>query len=194
MLDPVQRDQPPRDPVPRAAPPLDRAAAPSERDLSTLLLRALTTATTIVLVVATVVGAVIFALLRALPAESLVYYAAGVAAALFAGMLALFLHGRFLDPRASAPFARDGRLLATRLQSLLAAAFGAKLAVLVLGVLIVRQLGAKFAESATFAITFAGGALLCQLVTAAVLARSVQRRSASSASASPASSVGGGNP
>lgn len=167
------------------------AAPAAGGDLHALLLRALLRAAAAVLGAAVVVGFVIFRLAGLLPVEAVVYYAMGIAAALFAGMLALILHGRFLDPRATAPFARDGRLLAGRLQSLLAAAFAVKLAVLVVGVLVLRQLGTKFAESATFAITFAGGALLCQLVTAAVLARAVQQRSASSAAAPQPTSAGG---
>lgn len=160
-------------------------------DLPGALLRALLRASAIVLLTGGAVGALLFGG-GVLPATSLLYYAMGLAAALFAGMLALILHGRFLDPRAAAPFARDGRLLAARLQSLLAAAFAVKLGVLVAVVLVLRQLGTKFADSATFAITFAGGALLCQMVTAFVLARAVQQRGASSAAA--ATGRGGPHP
>jgi hypothetical protein len=66
--------------------------------------------------------------------------------------------------------------MAGRLQSLLAAAFGVKLAVLTIGVFSLRQSGAKFEETTTFAVTFAGGALLCQLATAAFLARALRHR------------------
>ena len=92
-----------------------------------------------------------------------------------------------------APFAKDGRLLATRLQSLLAAAFAVKLVSLVLAVLVLRQLGTKFDDIATFAIAFAGGALLCQVVMALVLARPspVDR---GRRTASPESPVTGGRP
>lgn len=139
-------------------------------DLQAQLLRALVRAVVVVVPVAAVVGGAAAAL-ALLPAGSLPYYAGGVALALVACMLALVLHGRFLDPRTTAPFAKDGRLVAARLQSLLAAAFAVKLAGLVLAVLVLRQLGTKFADTATFAVTFAAAALLCQVVTALVLAR-----------------------
>ena len=166
-------------------------APPLAGDLAASLLRALLRASAVVLGAAGGVGGLLFGG-GVLPMASLVYFAMGIAAALFAGMLALILHGRFLDPRAAAPFARDGRLLAARLQSLLAAAFAVKLGVLVAVVLVLRQLGTKFADSATFAITFAGGALLCQMVTAFVLAQAVQQRGASSAAA--ATGRGGPHP
>jgi hypothetical protein len=169
-------------------------AAPSvsaNGDLRAHLLRALGVALALVLPVAAVVGAGLLAL-GVVPAAALGFYAGGVAAAGLACMGALWLHGRFLDPRASAPFARDGRLLGARLQSLLAAAFGVKLAVLVLAFLVLRQTGVKFADTATFAITFAGGSLLCQMATAMVLARAVQRGSGHAASTQP--SPGGRNP
>lgn len=148
-------------------------------DLGSALLRAFGVATVVVLAIAGVTAVVLFLGLEALPTTALPYYGGGVGAALFAGMVALFLHGRFLDPKASAPFANDGRLMAQRLQSLLAAAFGAKLAVVLVGVFALRTLGVKFADFATFGVTFAGAALLCQLATALSLARTLQHRGAS---------------
>ena len=111
-----------------------------------------------------------------LPAGTTGYVALGGGAALLSVVIAAWLHGRFLDPRATAPFAGDGRLMAGRLQSLLAAAFGVKLAALVVGVLTLRQSGAKFAELGAFCIAFAGVALVCQSATAGYLARVMNRR------------------
>lgn len=145
------------------------------RDLGNPLARALGVALLVVGATATVVGALVFGL-GALTSDALPYYGLGIGAALFAGMLALWLHGRLLDPRATIPYAGDGRLMAGRMQSLLAAAFGVKLVVLTIGVFSLRQSGAKFADTTTFAVTFAGGALLCQLATAAFLARTLRHR------------------
>jgi hypothetical protein len=117
-----------------------------------------------------------------LPPATTGYVALGAGAALLAGVVALWLHGRFLDRRAEASFARDGRLMAGRLQGLLAAAFGVKLAVVVLGVLYLQralaaeQPDVKFAATASFCIAFAAASLVCQLATAGYLARALGRR------------------
>lgn len=118
---------------------------------------------------------------RLLPPATTGYVAMGAGAALVAAVLGLYLHGRFLDARAAAPFARDGHLMAGRLQGLLAAAFGTKLAVLVLGMLYLHQFyqgpsDLKFAATASFCIAFAAASLLCQLATAGYLARALGRR------------------
>ncbi len=128
---------------------------------------------------ATAVWLVAHAALDLLPSESLPYYGAGLGAALFAAMLALWIHGRFLDRRPQ-PFANDGRLMASRLQSLLAAAFGAKLGVLLLAVFALRVDGVKFAAMATFCITFAAVALVSQLAIAGYVARAMTKRSRAS--------------
>jgi hypothetical protein len=177
-------------------PPLAPAATPAASgvDLGGALLRAFGAAAAVVVGIGVAAGVVLFVWPGLLPADAMAFYATGLGAALLAGMVALWLHGRFLDPAATAPFAKDGRLLAGRLQSLLAAAFAAKLAVLVAGVLVLRAAGVKFADAATFAVTFAGGALLCQLATAFSLARAVQQRGATSAGAPTASSPGGSRP
>ena len=143
------------------------------REVGPLLTRALGVALLVVGVAAGVVGGLVFGL-GALPMSGLPYYGLGIGGALFAGMLALWLHGRLIDSRATIPYAGDGRLLAGRLQSLLAAAFAVKLALLTIGVFSLRQSGAKFADTTIFAVTFAGGALLCQLATAAFLARALR--------------------
>jgi len=110
-----------------------------------------------------------------LPEGTPYYVALGTAAALLAGMAAVWLHGRLLDKNASVPFASDGRLMASRVRSLLAAAFGVKLAVLVIGVVALRQSGVKFAELAAFCVTFAAASLVCQLATAFSLSRAIGR-------------------
>ncbi|MBL8756045.1 MAG: hypothetical protein JNK15_22310 [Planctomycetes bacterium] len=160
------------DPVPATAPS-------AGRDLGSALLRAFVRAAVVVVASGAVVGVGLFPA-AVLPLEAVPFYGAGLAAALLAGMVALLLHGRIYDRRANAIYAGDGRLLAQRLQSLLAAALGAKLAILVLSFFVLRACGVKFADTATFAVTFAGGALLCQLATAMSLARSMQPRSSSS--------------
>jgi hypothetical protein len=128
-------------------------------------------------VFAAIVAAVVFLATNWLSTEALPYFGLGVGAAVFAAMFALWLHGRFLDPRAAAPFASDGKLMASRLQSLLAAAFAVKPAVVVIGVLALRQSGVKFDDMAVFAVTFAVASLLSQLATAGFLAHALQRRS-----------------
>jgi hypothetical protein len=72
--------------------------------------------------------------------------------------------------------------MAGRVQGLLAAAFGVKLAVLVIVVLYLQRLlpaaepDAKFAATAAFCIAFAAASLVCQLATAGYLARALGRR------------------
>ena len=162
----------PSHPVPQTS---TRTGLAPAGELGHQLTRALGVALLVVGVAAAVVGGLVFGL-GWLPGSALPYYMLGIGAALFAGMLALWLHGRLLDPRAAMPYAGDGRLMAGRMQSLLAAAFGVKLVVLTIGVFALRQSGAKFADTTTFAVTFAGGALLCQLATAAFLARTLRHR------------------
>ena len=68
---------------------------------------------------------------------------------------------------------------------MVAAGFGAKLVVLVAGVFLLRATplrlnevaaDVKFADLASFAVTFAGAALVMQLITAASIARSLRRK------------------
>lgn len=156
--------------IPSTAPPADVSSG--------ALLRAFGQASAVVVLAGAAAGALVHGML---PDGGLAYYAAGLGAALLAGMLTLVLHGRFLDPRTTAPFANDGRLAGARLQTLLAAAFAVKLAVLVAAVLVLRQAGTKFPLVATFAVTFAGGALVCQVATATCLARALRQRRAAAA-------------
>lgn len=154
------------------------AHGPAAGDLHAMLLRASWRGAGVVVGLAAGVGLLLFGPFALLAGDASPFYASGVGLALLAGMLALFVHGRFLDPRTTAPFARDARLLGGRLQGLLAAAFAAKLGVLVLAFVALRQLGAKFADIAVLCIAFAAYALVYQLVTACFLARALQPRAA----------------
>lgn len=141
------------------------------------------------LILLSVVGAGLGALLfgggNLLAATDLPYYVVGLGAAAFAALFTVWVHGRFAATPSPTPSpngnpSNTAHLITARLQSLLAAAFGVKLIVLVLAVLALKQfpLGAetaKFSELTTFAVTFAGGALLCQLATAFALARTLRR-------------------
>jgi hypothetical protein len=100
------------------------------------------------------------------------YLLGGTAAALGAGGIAVALHGRFL-----AATGLDGALLAGRLQALLAAAFGAKLVVLLGAIVAQQSCGAQFEATVVFCVTFASAALVSQLATAIALARALARRS-----------------
>lgn len=155
------------------------ALAPTSIDVR-MLGRALAFSAAVAGLVLAAVGGVAFGATDWLPGTSLPYFVTGYAAAVFAAMIGVWLHGRFLDGRRvaalGAAFASDPRLQASRLQSLLAAAFGGKLFVLIVGVFGLRQAGAKFADITTFAVTFAGASLLCQLATAGFLSRAVQLR------------------
>ena len=175
---PVTSPSPTRTSTPAPASAARPGGAPAVRFDRTALLRALGVGIAVAIALAAAVGAALSAA-GALPAEALAYYVVGVGAALFAAMLTVWLHGRFATTTAA-----GGRSPASRLQSLLAAAFAVKLGVLVLGFVLLRQFplaeaadgGAKFAWLATFAVTFAGSALACQLATAGALARALRRR------------------
>lgn len=128
-------------------------------------------------------------LLGCVPAESVSFFWLGLGASVVAAMLALLLHSRVLDPRKAAPFASPGQL-AGRFHGLLAAAFGSKLAILVLGVLVLRKAGVKFDGLATFCVTFAAASVICQVATAGYLSRMLQYRpKARLESAQPASTA-----
>lgn len=134
-----------------------------------------------VAVIGTLLGLLLFAGSELLPSTTLPFYIVGIGAAIFAAMLTVWLHGRFAaaKPRAGSDLAQTSYLMTARLQTLLAAAFVVKLVVLIIGVLALKQFPlaeepAKFSELATFAVTFAGAALLCQLGTAFALARTLR--------------------
>jgi hypothetical protein len=126
-------------------------------------------------------GALVLALLAVVwalglvPAEMHGWVVLGSGAAVMATGLAVLLHGRFLDARAAASLRGDPRLLAGRLQSLMAAALGIKLAVVTLGVLSLRAMGLKFELVAAFAVAFAAASLVCQVTAAGTLVRAMSR-------------------
>jgi hypothetical protein len=79
----------------------------------------------------------------------------------------------------------DARLEGLRLQGLMAAAFGAKLLVLTVGVFALRAFplrvnevaaDVKFVDLTSFAVSFAGASLIMQLITATSIASSLRRR------------------
>lgn len=102
--------------------------------------------------------------------------ALGLGAALFASGAAVLLKGGFLGDRAMATMHGDGRLLAARLQSILAAGLGLKLVTVTLGVLWLRSQQMKFEMVTTFAVAFAAAALVCQVTVAGILWRALSRR------------------
>jgi hypothetical protein len=110
-------------------------------------------------------------------ADRLGMLALGVGAALFASGAAVLLKGGFLGDRAMATMHGDGRLLAARLQSILAAGLGLKLVTVTLGVLLLRSQQMKFELVTTFAVAFAAAALVCQVTVAGILWRALSRRS-----------------
>jgi hypothetical protein len=113
--------------------------------------------------------------LGVLPPALVAWVAYGCAAALLATGLALVLHGRFLDRRALTSLGGDPRLMATRLQALMAAALMIKLATVTIGVLVLRSQGVKFQEVAAFAVAFAAASLVCQVTAAGTLVRAMSR-------------------
>lgn len=102
----------------------------------------------------------------------------GAGAALGATGLAVALHSRVLDRRFAASMGHDPKLIAGRLQGLLAVGMLLKLLTVTVGVLWLRSAGVKFDAVATFAVTFAAAALVCQVVAAGSLVRSTARRGA----------------
>lgn len=116
-----------------------------------------------------------------LPPDLVSFVAAGACAAVGAAMVAVWLHGRFLAGNTARRLSGDGQLLAGHLQGLLAAAFAVKLVFLVVAVFVLRQQDVKFQALAAFAIAFATASLLCQVATAAYLARAIQPKLAAAA-------------
>lgn len=112
----------------------------------------------------------------ALPTASHPFLALGAGAALAATGLAVVLHSRILDRRFAASMANDPRLIAGRLQGLLAVGLLLKLFTVTVGVLWLRAVGMKFEAVATFAVAFAAASLICQVTAAGSLVRSTARR------------------
>lgn len=121
-------------------------------------------------------------------AASQPYFVVGLGAAVFAAIISVWLNGLITARRTAAAggdAALTARLEGLRLQGLMAAAFGAKLVVLTVGVFALRAFplrldevaaDVKFVDLVSFAVTFAGASLVMQLITAASIASSLRRR------------------
>ena len=119
---------------------------------------------------------------------SLPYFITGIAAAIATAIISVWLSGRISANRTAAAggdAALNARLEGLRLQGLMAAGFGAKLIMLVIGVFALRsfplRLGelasdVKFVDLVSFAVTFAGAALVMQMITAVSIANTLRRR------------------
>jgi hypothetical protein len=144
--------------------------------------RAFALAASGVVLAASAIGGALFATGQ-LNAETMPFYVGGIALAVLAGAVTLRIGGRVFDPRSLADCGGDAKLLAGRMQGLLATGMLVKLAALTAGMLTLRQTGAKFASTATFGVSFVGGALAVQLAATALLLRA-QRVSPERASTS----------
>ena len=163
--------------------PQHAVAAPSavDSDLSRVeLLRALTFGLLAIVVAGAVGWAVLFWGGAGASDIRPAFYMLGLGGAAFAGIMTVWLHGRLASLQSGQGAAVTGRLVAARMQALLASGFAVKLGVLVVGFFGLRRITiggvpTKFTDVATFAVTFAAAALLCQLTTAALMARSMRR-------------------
>ena len=111
-----------------------------------------------------------------------------MAAAISTAIISVWLSNRISANRSAAAggdAALNARLEALRLQGLMAAGFGAKLIMLVIGVFTLRafplRLGevasdVKFVDLVSFAVTFAGAALVMQMISAVSIANTLRRR------------------
>lgn len=145
-------------------------------------MRALTQTGAALAAVGALLGFVLFGGDQLLERAALPYYCAGLAAAALAMSLTIWLHGRFAATQMPGA---TRHAVSARLTGLLAAGMGVKMAMLVLGFLALKQFSlgpepAKFSDITTFAVTFVGAALLCQIGTAWTLARALGRRPATS--------------
>ncbi|MCA8966383.1 MAG: hypothetical protein H6838_07025 [Planctomycetes bacterium] len=136
------------------------------------------------LTVVGVLGALFVAtwLSGAVAAENLPWVGYGVALALVGGALALLVHRRIFDRRATAHLGNDPRLLSMRLQGLLGLGFGIKVALVLVAVFVLRGNDVKFPQLAAFAVAFAAASLVAQLTLANALVRSASNSSRSSSS------------
>ncbi|MGK0201791.1 MAG: hypothetical protein ACI9S9_000853 [Planctomycetota bacterium] len=155
------------------------------------LVRALTLGVIAILVIGVPVGLLVFGADCEL-AASQPYFVTGLGAAIFAAIISVWLNGRITKKRTAAAggdAALTARLEGLRLQGLMAAAFGAKLLVLTIGVFALRAFplrpgevatDVKFVDLTSFAVSFAGASLVMQLITATSISNSLRRRSSSS--------------
>ena len=135
-----------------------------------LLLTAFSRAALLVLVL----GAIVW-LAGLLPAGSDSMVALGLTGAVLASGLAVLLKGNFLGDRALASMRGNAPMMASRLQAMMAAALGLKLATVTLGVLTLRSLQVKFELVTAFAVAFAAASLVCQVTVASILWRALSR-------------------
>lgn len=151
------------------------------------LVRALALGVLAIVVVGVPVGMLVYGTGTEL-AASQPYFAVGLGAAVFAAIISVWLNGCITRKRTAAAggdAALDARLEGLRLQGLMAAAFGAKLLVLTVGVFALRAFplrvnevaaDVKFVDLTSFAVSFAGASLIMQLITATSIASSLRRR------------------
>jgi len=143
-----------------------------------LLIRALLQMMVVLAVVGVGIGFLLFGGDQLLEASALRYYIVGLVGAGVAMMLTIWVHGRFAATQMPGA---TGPAVSARLTGLLAAGMGVKMALLVIGFLALKQFplseeATKFSDITTFAVTFVGAALLCQIGTALILARALGRR------------------
>lgn len=155
---------------------------------NTDLVRALGLGVIAILLVGVPVGFLVYGSEREL-AASQPYFVVGLGAAIFAAIISVWLSGRITAKRtasAGGDAALTARLEGLRLQGLMAAGFGAKLLVLVIGVFALRAFplrvgevatDVKFVDLVSFAVSLAGASLVMQLITATSMANSLRRRS-----------------
>ncbi|MFM1872125.1 MAG: hypothetical protein RL398_1547 [Planctomycetota bacterium] len=99
----------------------------------------------------------------------------GGGVAIAVATLTLLALGRVFDRRGEAALGADSKMQAMRLQGLLGVGFGAKLAVLAIGCVLLSASGLKFQQLAAFAVAFAVASLLAQLAVTGTLLRDVYR-------------------
>lgn len=144
-----------------------------------LLMRALLQMLVVLAVVGTGIGFLLFGGDQLLEVSALRYYVVGLVGAAVAMMLTIWVHGRFAATQMPGA---TSHAVSARLTGLLAAGMGVKMALLVIGFLALKQFplseeATKFSDITTFAVSFVGAALLCQIGTALILARALGRRS-----------------
>ncbi|GAB4148179.1 MAG: hypothetical protein Fur0037_16470 [Planctomycetota bacterium] len=122
--------------------------------------------------IAAAAGALLWAI-GPLPSDLGCYLGMGILAALLTEAVVFSLVKAILRVRSGGDPSATGQ----RLQILMGSGFAVRLLVLAAGVFGLRQAGLKFESIATFALAFAGAALICQVCSAAILARALGRAS-----------------
>jgi hypothetical protein len=111
----------------------------------------------------------------ALDRERAPWVGLGAGVAIAVATATLFAIGRVFDRGASAALGADPKLQAMRLQGLLGLGFGAKLAVLAIGAVLMQAGGVKFPHIAAFAVAFVIASLLAQIAVTGCLLRDLSR-------------------